>query len=62
MIDQSRICDSIAFLICIALVLFMIYPLIKIKLKVLIFPTRGSHDVTPGFMAKLNAHSLCAQG
>jgi hypothetical protein len=39
MIDLSRTCDSTASLICNALVMFMIYPLIKIKLKVLIFTT-----------------------
>jgi hypothetical protein len=39
MIDVSRTCDSTAILICNALVMFMIYPWIKIKLKVLIFPT-----------------------
>jgi hypothetical protein len=39
MIDLSRTCDSTASLICNALVMFMIYPLIKIKLKVLIFST-----------------------
>jgi hypothetical protein len=39
MINLSRICDNTASLICYALVMFMIYPWIKIKLKVLIFPT-----------------------
>jgi hypothetical protein len=39
MIDISRTCGSIASLIYNALVMFMIYPWIKIKLKVLIFPT-----------------------
>jgi hypothetical protein len=39
MIDLSRICGTAASLICYALVMFMIYPWIKIKLKVLIFPT-----------------------
>jgi hypothetical protein len=39
MIDLSRTCDSSAILICNALVMFMIYPWIKIKLKVLIFST-----------------------
>jgi hypothetical protein len=38
-IDLSRTCDSTAILICNALVMFMIYSWIKIKLKVLIFPT-----------------------
>jgi hypothetical protein len=48
-IDLARTCDSTAILICNALVIFIIYPfalviliiclLIKIKLKVLIFPT-----------------------
>jgi hypothetical protein len=37
MIDLSRTCDTTASLICYALVMFMIYPWIKIKLKVLIF-------------------------
>jgi hypothetical protein len=37
-IDLSSTCDSIAILIYNALVIFMIYPCIKIKLKVLIFP------------------------
>jgi hypothetical protein len=35
----SRTSDSIATLICNALVMFMIYSWIKIKLKVLIYPT-----------------------
>jgi hypothetical protein len=39
MIDLSRTCGSTGSLICNALVKFMIYPWIKIKLKVLIFPT-----------------------
>jgi hypothetical protein len=39
MINLSRTCDTVASLICYALVIFMIYPWIKIKLKVLIFPT-----------------------
>jgi hypothetical protein len=38
MIDLSRTYDSIATLICNALVMFMIYYWIKIKLKVLIYP------------------------
>jgi hypothetical protein len=38
MIDLSRTYDSIATLICNALVTFMIYYWIKIKLKVLIYP------------------------
>jgi hypothetical protein len=38
-IDLSRTCDSTVILIYNALVMFMIYPWIKIKLKVLIFPT-----------------------
>jgi hypothetical protein len=38
-IDLSRTCDSIATLIYNALVMFMIYSWIKIKLKVLIYPT-----------------------
>jgi ABC-type transport system involved in Fe-S cluster assembly fused permease/ATPase subunit len=37
MIDLSKTCDTIASLICYALVMFMIYPWIKIKLKVLFF-------------------------
>jgi hypothetical protein len=37
-IDLVRTCDSTAILICNALVMFMIYSVIKIKLKVLIFP------------------------
>jgi hypothetical protein len=37
MIDLSRTCGTAASLICYALVMFMIYPWIKIKLKVLIF-------------------------
>jgi hypothetical protein len=36
-IGVSRTCDSTAILICNILVMFMIYPCIKIKLKVLIF-------------------------
>jgi hypothetical protein len=39
MIDLYRICDSTASLFCNALVMFMIYPCIKIKLKVPIFST-----------------------
>jgi hypothetical protein len=39
MINPSRTCDSTATLICNALVIFMIYPWIKIKIKVLILPT-----------------------
>jgi hypothetical protein len=39
MIDLSRTCGSITSLICNLLVMFMIYPWIKIKLKVLIFLT-----------------------
>jgi hypothetical protein len=39
MIDLSRTCDSTATLICIALVMFMFYSWIKIKLKPLVFPT-----------------------
>jgi hypothetical protein len=38
-IDLSRTCDGTAILICNALVMFMIYPWIKIKLKVIIFPS-----------------------
>jgi hypothetical protein len=39
MIDLCRTCGTAASLICYALVMFMIYPWIKIKLKVLIFST-----------------------
>jgi hypothetical protein len=39
MIDLSKTCTTATSLICYALVMFMIYPWIKIKLKVLIFPT-----------------------
>jgi hypothetical protein len=39
MIDLSRTYGTTATLICNALVMFMIYPWIKMKLKVLIFPT-----------------------
>jgi hypothetical protein len=42
MIYLSRTYDSTASLICFALLTFMIYPWIKIKLKVLIFPTYQS--------------------
>jgi hypothetical protein len=38
-IDLSKTCGIAATLICNALVIFMIYPWIKIKLKVLLFPT-----------------------
>jgi hypothetical protein len=38
MIDILKICDSSASLICYVLVIFIIYPWIKIKLKILIFP------------------------
>jgi hypothetical protein len=41
MIDLSRTCGSTASLICNALLMFMIYSWIKIKLKVLIFPTQA---------------------
>jgi hypothetical protein len=44
-IDISRTCDSIATLICTALVMFMIYAWIKIVLKVLIFPTYSPHHL-----------------
>jgi hypothetical protein len=37
MIDLSRTCDTVTSLICYALVMFMIYFWIKIKLKVLIY-------------------------
>jgi hypothetical protein len=37
MIDLSRTRGTVAYLICYALVMFMIYPWIKIKLKVIIF-------------------------
>jgi hypothetical protein len=39
MIDPSRACGSTASLNCNALVMFMIYPSIRINLKVLIFLT-----------------------
>jgi hypothetical protein len=39
MIDLSRTCRTVASLIYYALVMFMIYPWIKIKLKMLFFPT-----------------------
>jgi hypothetical protein len=42
-IDLSRTCDNTVILICNALVMFMIYPWVKIKLKVLIFPTIPSY-------------------
>jgi hypothetical protein len=45
MIDLSKTCDIIASLIC-ALVMFMIYPWIKIKLKVLFF--QQSKNLTLG--------------
>jgi hypothetical protein len=38
-IDLFRTCDSTASLICNALLIFIIYFWIKIKLKVVIFPT-----------------------
>jgi hypothetical protein len=40
MMDLFRTCDNTIILICNVLVMFMIYPWIKIKLKVLIFSTR----------------------
>jgi hypothetical protein len=43
MIDLFKTCDSTASLVYCALVMFMIYPWIKIKLKVLIFPTIQKH-------------------
>jgi hypothetical protein len=39
MVDLSRTCDNTTTLICNALVMFMIYPWIKIKLKVSLFPS-----------------------
>jgi hypothetical protein len=39
MIDLTTTCGTVASLICYALVMFMIYSWVKIKLKVLIFPT-----------------------
>jgi hypothetical protein len=52
MIDLSRTCDSIAILFCNALVMFMIYYWIKIKLKVLIFSTIQKHSCSHfSFMA-----------
>jgi hypothetical protein len=39
MINLSRIYGTTTSLICYALVIFIIYPWMKIKLKVLIFPT-----------------------
>jgi hypothetical protein len=53
MIDLSRTSDSTTILICNALVMFMIHPWIKIKLKVLIFPTiRKSYCRNFSFMAR----------
>jgi hypothetical protein len=46
MIDLSKTCDIVASLICYALVMFMIYPWIKIKLKVLFF--QQSKNLTLG--------------
>jgi hypothetical protein len=43
MIDLSRTCDNTTSLIYNALVMFMIYPWIKIKLKVMIFSTIQKH-------------------
>jgi hypothetical protein len=40
MIDLSRTCGTTASLICNALLMFMIYSWIKIKLKVLLFPSQ----------------------
>jgi hypothetical protein len=37
MIDLSRVCDTATSLICYALIMFVIYSWIKIKLKVLIY-------------------------
>jgi hypothetical protein len=42
-IDLSRTCNSTTILICNALVMFIIYPWIKIKLKLLMFPTIKKH-------------------
>jgi hypothetical protein len=47
MIDLSRTCGTAISLICYALVMFMIYPWIKIQLKVLIFPTRRHRCGSP---------------
>jgi hypothetical protein len=44
-IDLSKTCDGIATLIYNALVMFMIYSWIKIKLKVLIYPTQFSSNI-----------------
>jgi hypothetical protein len=46
MIDLSRTFGTAASLICYVLVIFMIYPWIKIKLKVLIFPTKVTFEPT----------------
>jgi hypothetical protein len=46
-IDLSRTCDSTGILICNAFVMFMIYLWIKIKLKLLIFPTLGKDRIEP---------------
>jgi hypothetical protein len=58
-IDLSITCGSTASLICTALVMFIIYPWIKIKLKVLIFPTFQKHycrhfSSMAGFIDALN--------
>jgi hypothetical protein len=58
MIDLSRTCDSTASLICNALVMFIIYHWIKIKIKVLIFPTIQKYycmhfSFMPGFIDAL---------
>jgi hypothetical protein len=42
MIDLSRTCGSVTSLICYAIVMFMIYSWIKIKLKVIIYLSSSS--------------------
>jgi hypothetical protein len=42
MIDLSRTCGSTTSLIYYALVMFLIYSWVKVKLKVLIYPTHDS--------------------
>jgi hypothetical protein len=67
MIDLYRTCDSTATLFCNTLVMSMIYPWIKIKLKVLIFITHTTFRIQQlsgnicGFYVCLNMVAFGAQ-
>jgi hypothetical protein len=57
-IDLSRTCDNIATLIYNALIMLMIYSWIKIKLKLLIFPTIRAY-LGPVFLSCSFSRSYC---